>query len=200
MFAGSSARARSAANKDLERARELLADAQPREPRRSFEIDLERQVRLYATMSATFRGLGTTVNSAGRALCLQGKVEDAYALYEKACDLDPLLNVSAAFWNNLGWFAALQDPETSRKFDFAADLALALEPANMDYRETRGLARALRGDREGAIKDFEAYHRSSPSYKRRRDRRSWIDQLRQGRPVEEIFTPAVLQRLRKESS
>ena len=58
--------------------------------------------------------------------------------------------------------------------------------------------RALLGDREGAIKDFEVFLWSCTEHKRREERREWIRLLRSPKPVEQIFTPEVLKRLKKE--
>jgi hypothetical protein len=87
---------------------------------------------------------------------------------------------------------SLQGRDGAKRFAFAADLALAFEPANGNYRDVRGLARALQGDREGAIRDFEAYRWYSTNYKYRKERQEWIRLLRSGTPVERIFTPDVL--------
>jgi WD40 repeat protein/tetratricopeptide (TPR) repeat protein len=182
----------------LRRAWALLASAGPLEPKQSLEIDPAKQVRLYAVLSAAGTDLGSAISSTGTVLCGQGKVQEAYTLYERACEIDPLLDVSPSFWNLLGWKAAVQGRETAKVFSFASDLAVAREPGDADYRDTRGLARALRGDRAGAIKDFQAFLAQSTDHQRREERLDWIRRLRAGQPVEEIFTPAVLQRIRDE--
>src|SRR5208282_1570008 len=158
------ARARSLAAHDppaakaaLEKAKSLLGGLNPQEPNQFATLDPETQQRLHAALAAQRMNLGLSVESAGVTFCKNGFPDDALALYEHACALDPLLSVSANFWNSLCWHGSLQGADGAKGFGFASDLALALEPANGNYRDTRGLARALQGDREGAARDFEAY-------------------------------------------
>ena len=40
---------------------------------------------------------------------------------------------------------------------FACETAVAMEPEHGSYQDSRGLAKALTGDFEGAIEDFNAY-------------------------------------------
>jgi|GEM_PF-427858 len=199
------ARARSLAAHDppaakaaLEKAKSLLGGLNPQEPNQFATLDPETQQRLHAALAAQRMNLGLSVESAGVTFCKNGFPDDALALYEHACALDPLLSVSANFWNSLCWHGSLQGADGAKGFGFAADLALALEPANGNYRDTRGLARALQGDREGAARDFEAYLWFSANYRYRKERREWISLLRSPKPVEQIFTPEVLKRLKKE--
>jgi len=187
-----------AAKDALKKGQALLAGLAPKEPKRGLTIDPEKQVRLYSALSATALNLGPAINSASYALCKKGSVDDAYSLYEQACDIDPLLNVPANFWNNLCWFSALRGAEGAKQFAFAGDLAVALEPGNADYRDTRGLARALQGHRKGAIRDFEAFLWSCGKYKQRKERREWIRLLRSDTPVDQLLTPEVLKRLKQE--
>jgi WD40 repeat protein len=182
----------------LKKGQALLAGVAPQEPKRSLTIDPDKQVRLYSALSFTVLTLGPVIGSAGQALCKKGSVADAYSLYEQACDIDPLLNVPANFWNGLCWFSSLRGAEGSKQFAFAGDLAVALEPGNVGHRDTRGLARALQGDRKGAISDFEAYLWYCPNYKKRQERREWIRLLRSDTPVEKFLTPEVLKRLKQE--
>jgi WD40 repeat protein len=180
----------------LKKSRELLADAgPPPEPNSPRELDPNRQVRLFAATNAGYSNLGGLVSDAGNSLCVQGELDQAYAIYQKAREIDPLLNVRPDFWNTLCRQAAATGVELGKRFGFAGDLAVALEPANANYRDTRGIARALRGEREGAIKDFQAFLWTCFSYQQRQERQGWIKSLQTGSPVDQIFTPKVLARI-----
>ena len=182
----------------LEKARSLLGGLKPQEPKHLVTLDPETQQRHHAALAAVRLNLGLPVESAGVTFCKNGLPNDALALYEHAVALDPLLSVSSDFWNRLCWTGSLQGADGAKRFGFAADLALALEPANGNYRDTRGLARALQGDREGAIRDFEAFLWFATNHLYRKERRQWISLLRSPKPVEQIFSPEVLKRLKKE--
>ena len=182
----------------LRKARAMLAGVAPHEPKRAPAIDVERQIRLYATLPAAFQTLSFSLDAAGLALCKKGSIDDAYSLYEQVCAIDPHLNVPANFWNYLCWFSSLRGAAGAKQFAFAGDLAVALDPGNVGRRDTRGLARALTGDRKGEIQDFEAYLWACANYKERKERQEWIRLLRSDTPVDQFFTPAVLKRLRQE--
>ena len=78
----------------------------------------------------------------------------------------------------------------------AGDKAVQLEPHDPDWRDARGLCRALNGDIAGAIEDFEAvvksnFFRPDEEEKRRR----WLEALQAGRNP---FTPEEIEALRQE--
>ncbi|WP_306558131.1 tetratricopeptide repeat protein [Nostoc sp. 'Peltigera malacea cyanobiont' DB3992] len=58
-------------------------------------------------------------------------------------------------WNTLCWGGSLQ--KQAADVLPACDKAVALAPEDSRIRDSRGLARALTGDTQGAIEDFEAY-------------------------------------------
>jgi tetratricopeptide (TPR) repeat protein len=78
----------------------------------------------------------------------KGNIQEALAGYAKVQRLDPALDISVLFWNSLCWFGSL--------WGYAAEVmdackkAVALDPENGNIRDSRGLARALTGDIEGA--------------------------------------------------
>lgn len=77
---------------------------------------------------------------------------------------------------------------------FACERAVELAPSVGSIRDSRGLARALTGDRSGAIADFAFFvEQLRPGHPTRVEREAWIVALRAGR---DPFTPAVLERLR----
>jgi hypothetical protein len=67
----------------------------------------------------------------------------------------------------------------------AGERAVKLAPENPSYRDTRGLARALTGNRRGAIEDFQFFvARRKPDAKGNKlveQRRNWIAALKEGR-------------------
>jgi hypothetical protein len=68
--------------------------------------------------------------------------------------IDPAL-VSAIDWNNVCWQGSAQG--IAREVMPACEKAVNMGPTNVSYRDSRGLARALTGDTEGAIADFQAF-------------------------------------------
>lgn len=80
---------------------------------------------------------------------------------------------------------------------FACENAVSLAPDNdaAEYRDSRGLAKALTGDTAGAIDDFQAYLKSESSAEQKARRQRWIDALRSG---QNPFTPKELESLKNE--
>jgi hypothetical protein len=77
---------------------------------------------------------------------------------------------------------------------------VSLKPENGLYRDTRGLNRALRGDYDGAIEDFEAFvawaEKEIPDETNKIEKRkAWIEALRRGKNP---FDEATLAELRRE--
>jgi len=127
----------------------------------------------------------------GKQLARQGKLKAALVAYEEAQALDSTLKIPAEAWDHLCWYGSL--------WGHAADLmnfceqAVMLKPEKSFFRTSRGLARALTGDIEGAIEDFQVYVDSPISEEERKSFQGWIDALRAG---ENPFTPEVLELLR----
>ena len=146
------------------------------------------------------------------------KIEKAISNYTEAQQFNPSIVISAPYWNALCWYGSLHG--------HAADVinycekAVELQP---ESRDRRGLARALTGDIEGAIDDFQAFvdsfekvqefidliDKTEPQTdeqklqfqklkrlkKLKRQRQGWIDALRAG---ENPFTEEVLKSLLSE--
>ena len=115
-------------------------------------------------------------------LSTQGRIEEALFNLEKALRLNPDVHIPSQTWNSLCWFGSLYGyPQEVYQ---ACENAVAMWPGHGGYRDSRGLARALLGDYEGAIEDFEALinwaevQNWDPSYAVKR--RSWIEDLEQG--------------------
>jgi hypothetical protein len=75
------------------------------------------------------------------------------------------------------------------------DRVVALDPSSPYFRDSRGLARALTGDRAGAIEDFRPYLESRASAEDKALRRRWIEDLEAGL---DPFEPGDLAKLRAE--
>ncbi|MCB8984943.1 MAG: tetratricopeptide repeat protein [Ardenticatenaceae bacterium] len=67
----------------------------------------------------------------------------------------PEFTIPARHLNNLCWNASLWG--LAEDVMFACETAVAMEPEHGSYQDSRGLAKALTGDFEGAIEDFNAY-------------------------------------------
>src|SRR5204862_5813083 len=137
----------------------------------------------------------------GRVLATADRIDEALAAYRDAQRDDPGLMISAAQWNVLCWWGCLFGK--AKEVCFAGDQAVGLDGSGPRC-QARGLARALTGDRKGAIDDFEAFVQwqqqnpdaaESPEAAARlvATRRQWIDALRRG---ENPFTAEELVRLR----
>ncbi|NIM49991.1 MAG: TonB family protein [Gemmatimonadales bacterium] len=127
----------------------------------------------------------------GRALAREGQILNAMATLAKAQERDPRLTGMASFWYPLCWYGTLwghADAVTS-----ACQQLVGLAPNQAWAREARGIARALTGDYEGAIRDLEVAATGTTNRQERAERRTWIDALRAGRNP---FTDDVLVSLR----
>jgi murein DD-endopeptidase MepM/ murein hydrolase activator NlpD len=91
----------------------------------------------------------------GRLLGSEGRIAEAISAYEEARILDPTMEIPAEHLAWLCWAGSLSG-QAARVMD-VCDLAVASEPAIGDMKRGRGLARALMGDLNGAVRDFEAY-------------------------------------------
>ncbi|MCG8368194.1 MAG: hypothetical protein MJA27_33290, partial [Pseudanabaenales cyanobacterium] len=80
----------------------------------------------------------------------------------------------------------------AEKVIFACEKAIALNPQNGDIIDSRGLARALTGDTQGAIADFKVFVAWTSEEDSKAQRQAWIEALEQG---ENPFTPEVLESL-----
>lgn len=124
-------------------------------------------------------------------LIRRGQVEDAMTWFTAAQTDDPRLAGSTAFWFPLCWYGTLWD----RAADVLSpcDELVSLAPEDAGARRARGMARAVTGDYQGAIEDFEAALRGRMDVGSARTMRDWIAELRAGRnPI----TSRVLEGLR----
>ncbi|MEA5496141.1 WD40 domain-containing protein [Limnoraphis robusta] len=129
--------------------------------------------------------------SEGSNLARNGKIDEALAQFEKAQKLDADLKISARSWYTLCWNGSLN--KQGSKVMFACENAVQLKPKNEDYINSRGVARALTGDFEGAIQDFETFVEWTSDEENKAQRKGWIESLKKG---ENPFTDEVLKGLR----
>jgi WD40 repeat protein len=108
------------------------------------------------------------------------KYAEAMAIYNKVHQQDSK-HVPASTWNELCWDAA-KSGAAAAVVDSACERAVTLSSALPMYVDSRGLARALTGRRDGAIRDFSVYVDSVDADPKERDRRiQWIAELKAGR-------------------
>ncbi|MFO7680560.1 MAG: tetratricopeptide repeat protein [Chloroflexota bacterium] len=107
----------------------------------------------------------------------------------------PESDIPASRLNNICWYASLWG--LAEDALFACELAVDMEPENGSRRDSRGLARALTGDFEGAIEDFQYFITWGPDNQRTTEeialRKAWIEALETGANP---FTEALLADLR----
>ncbi len=103
-------------------------------------------------------------------------MQEAIALYKEAQKLDPTLEISADSWNALCWDGSLHG--NAAEVIFACEKAVALAPEDGGIRDSRGLARALTGDTQGAIEDFQEFIEWTKNERKKAQRQRWIDALR----------------------
>jgi WD40 repeat protein len=124
---------------------------------------------------------------------------DVVAAYAEAQELDPTLEIAAESWNTLCWYGSLlgQAAEVLDACEYAVEQADESHKAN--YRDSRGLARALTGDYAGAIEDLRAFVEWAQGRDEleslRLKREAWIIELEAGRNP---FDAQTLQALRNE--
>jgi tetratricopeptide (TPR) repeat protein len=123
----------------------------------------------------------------GERLVGQKQVTEAIAAFTGALEFDP--KIEADSWNALCWGGSLNG--SANEVMYACEHAVALEPDNGGFRDSRGLARALTNDYAGAIDDFRFYikwgqenderGRKNRPQEALQKRRVWIQELEAGR-------------------
>jgi tetratricopeptide (TPR) repeat protein len=118
------------------------------------------------------------------------KYQAALEAYIEAQKLDPTLEISAQTWNEICLFGSLRGEAAAVLA--ACEKAVTLEPGYIGSRGNLGIAKAIAGDKDGAIKDFQAFIELSNSEGANRQVQGYIDALRAG---ENPFTDAEIKRL-----
>ncbi|MEI7989205.1 MAG: SUMF1/EgtB/PvdO family nonheme iron enzyme, partial [Chloroflexota bacterium] len=100
-------------------------------------------------------------------------------------------------WNSLCWLGSLSG--RALQVINACDQAIALDPANGNYQDSRAVARALNGDKKGAIEDFNNYiawsKANGGAEKERNERLEWKKSLEKGKnPFNEALLKELINR------
>jgi WD40 repeat protein/tetratricopeptide (TPR) repeat protein len=157
-------------------------------------LQLDRTLKLDPQAEAN-RIAARLLVTKGIQLARGSQVPEAIGSFEKAQELDPT-QVDAVSLNELCWLGSVEGHAADVLF--ACDKAVALDPQWWSYKDSRGLARALTGDSNGAIKDFEVTlaQPQLPNENEREERKEWIKILRQVGKLK--FTTEQIAELRRE--
>ncbi len=123
-------------------------------------------------------------------LIKQNQIKSAIAAYKK---LDAKVEIDAKTWNSLCWQGSLN--EFAKEVMFACENAVKLAPDTGYILDSRGLARALTGDFQGAIADFEAFIAKTDNKEYKTQGQEWVKALREGKNP---FTKEELEKLRSQ--
>ncbi|BDI14532.1 hypothetical protein ANSO36C_03340 [Nostoc cf. commune SO-36] len=126
----------------------------------------------------------------GNSRLQEKKFKEALAAYTEALKLDPKVEITADSWNSLCWDGSLQ--KQAADVLPACEKAVTLAPEDGNNRDSRGLARALTGNYQGAIEDFEAYIAQTDDKDSKAQRQRWVKDLRAGKNP---FTDAEIKKL-----
>ena len=126
----------------------------------------------------------------------KGDLERAVYDAGKTTELEPQ---NAESWNSLCWLGSLAGK--AGEVLSSCEMAVSMAPTNGNYRDSRGLARAMNGDYGGAIEDFKAFLvwqdvRAGPQDDNNL-RRSWIASLETG---QNPFTDALIKDLLRQET
>ncbi|MBW4447826.1 MAG: hypothetical protein KME38_13390 [Spirirestis rafaelensis WJT71-NPBG6] len=121
----------------------------------------------------------------------QDEYSKALAIYKRIENLKPTKESLAYSWNSLCWQGSLQG-YVKNVINDACEKAVKLAPNEGYIRDSRGLARALTGNFQGAIEDFQVFIESTDDADKKKQRESWVKDLQAGNNP---FTPEVLEKL-----
>ena len=122
-----------------------------------------------------------------------GNIEKALSLFDQAHRARLSIDEANSL-NNLCWFGSLQGYE-KQVLEYC-ETAVKLAPDDAAIRDSRGLARALTGDYQGAILDFQYYvDNNSADSDTIQQRNQWVEQLKKGINP---FTSDVLESLKSQ--
>ena len=159
---------------------------------------LDEAIEAYRKAISFSPKYSTAYVNLGAALYKQNKPDEAFLAYQQAITFAP----NAYTYNQICWNGSLagQAREVLSACEKAVELASSVDKPT--YQDSRGLARAITGNIEGAIEDFQPYMKSLETRKDTSGKASyakrqrWVEELRAGKPPSEIFTKEVLEQLR----
>jgi WD40 repeat protein len=136
---------------------------------------------------------------AGEYLAKNGKVNLAVILYAKAEKLPPDSSIKPEnHYNTLCWYGSWWNErgvELPPAIMDACEKAIQKNPDEITFVDSRGVARVMAGQQEGAKEDFERYMESGASGQEKVERQEWIEKLnRRVFP----FTPEQINRYRRQ--
>jgi tetratricopeptide (TPR) repeat protein len=136
----------------------------------SINVPTEAEVRWWAA--------GGLVEK-GEKLVQEGQVKEALATYRKAQQLQPTWKLYPESWNTLCRYGSLHGQ--AAEVMLSCEKAVSLAPKNGDFRDSRGIARALTGNKQGAIEDFQAYIKWTDWDEGKKQRQGLINALKAGK-------------------
>ncbi|MGF1570795.1 MAG: tetratricopeptide repeat protein [Nodosilinea sp.] len=137
------------------------------------------------------------LQKAYRSLILEGDtsaqgVENAIALVDQAKPFDTTAINQFLYLNEgLCWYGSVYGH--AAKVLEICDKAVNTVPNDKAFRVSRGLARALTGNVNGAIADFQFFIDHTPDAAHKEDPQRWLTALKAG---QNPFTPAELEKLK----
>ncbi|EAW38985.1 WD-40 repeat protein [Lyngbya sp. PCC 8106] len=114
----------------------------------------------------------------GKSFVQGDQIEEAIAVFNQAQNFDSDLEIQASDWNKLCWQGSVN--KQAEKVMFACNKAVELAPDNGWIYNSRGVARALTGNFDGAVKDFETFVKLAGNEEEKAQRNGWIESLKKG--------------------
>jgi len=108
------------------------------------------------------------------------KITEAIAAFNQVEQMDSTLVISPDSWNRLCWDGALGGYSAQVLTACEKAVSAATAEQRWNYQDSRGLARALSGNSQGAIEDFEVYIAKANDEKLKKQRQAWVQALRAG--------------------
>jgi tetratricopeptide (TPR) repeat protein len=189
----------------------LASDGKPAEAAKQIVMSANiKSVGMYDSIERAWRRAKDKIEWRGVDLRREERFADALKLYNDAERAHVRLRIEPYLWSYLCWDGCLNG--NADLVLPAGEIAVEREPENLSFVDTRGIARALTGDVQGAITDFETVVEMKDRYQDLwtkadladtsidgvvQQRTNWLQSLRAGKPVEDVFTAEVFKNLRK---
>jgi WD40 repeat protein/tetratricopeptide (TPR) repeat protein len=165
-------------------------------------VDVEAAIAKFQTAKARSPHLVIAPESRARRLAAEAKFaeadtaingkqfSEALRVVAQAQQLYPEISVRVDLLNSLCWQGSLNG--AAADVSDTCEQAVKAAPKHAGIRDSRGLARALTGNLEGAIADFQFFVDNSENEADKQLRQQWIQQLQAG---QNPFTSEVLKGL-----
>jgi tetratricopeptide (TPR) repeat protein len=198
-FKGNYPAARHWAQKGEPLARSGNADGAIAIFRRAQELDPSWQMN---PELEAYRPAAVRLLDRAKQLVRQDKVKEAVPAYSEAViaygkvqGLDPDGSIRAEAWNDLCWESVRRRhaADVMEICERAVKLAEQLKPGSWNSRDSRGVARALTGDTNGAIEDFQFYIDHTTDGEKKLERQEWVNALGAGKKPDEVLKSLLIQ-------